>query len=44
MSKKSKEELDGDLLLELNTTDSLPDRIEILLIQILRELKKIKDK
>lgn len=44
MSKeKSKNELDLDLQAELESKDALGDRIELLLIAILRELKK-KDK
>ena len=44
MSKKSKDALDEDLRDETEKSDSLPSRIELLLIQILRELQKIKDK
>jgi len=43
-NEKTKKELSPDLLDELEKADSLPDRIELLLIAILRELKGIKSK
>jgi len=40
--KKDRKELDEDLIIEINTNDSLEARIETLLVQILRELKRLK--
>ena len=43
-NEKTKNELSQDLKDELEKANSLPDRIEILLVAILRELKGIKNK
>ena len=43
-NEKTKNELSADLQAELEKVNSLPDRIEVLLIAILRELKGIKNK
>lgn len=41
LKKKKRDEIDDDLFIEFEETDSTPDRIEMTLIQILRELKKL---
>jgi len=41
---KIKDDLDADLVELVNDSDSHESKVEVLLLAILRELKKIKDK